>query len=146
MKYLRAMNIRKSFLPLLCIGLVSCAPELIKTGIGTPFSMRMGGKAIVQDATNGSSLNIAFEAVEEDSRCPEGAYCFWAGRAVVRLSVNGTALKVTEGMIPDSLQPVWGNYRFLMQSLEPYPKVSDVQLSERKKEKSYRARLQVNYR
>jgi hypothetical protein len=33
-----------------------------------------------------------------------------------------------------------------MQSLEPYPKVNDLQISERKKEKSYRARVQVNYR
>jgi hypothetical protein len=124
----------------------SCAPELVHSGVGTPFSLRYGGKSIVQDAQNNSALNIQFEAVEEDSRCPEGAQCFWAGRAVVRLSVNGTTLKVTEGMIPDSLQPAFGNYRFMMQSLEPYPKASDMQLSERKKQKAYRARILVNYR
>jgi hypothetical protein len=124
----------------------SCASEFIHTSVGTPFSLRMGGKAEVQDPQSGTSLSIAFESVEEDSRCPEGAQCFWAGRAVVRLTVNGSPIKVTEGMLPDSLQPVWGNYRFVMQSLEPYPKVNDLQISERKKEKSYRARVQVNYR
>ncbi|MEY3983836.1 MAG: hypothetical protein RL160_1395 [Bacteroidota bacterium] len=124
----------------------SCAPEFIHTSVGTPFSVRLGGKAQVQDAQSGTPLSISFEAVEEDSRCPEGANCFWAGRAVVRLTVNGSPLKLTEGNIPDSLQPVFGNYRFVMQSLEPYPKVSDIQLSERKKEKSYRARVEVNYR
>lgn len=131
---------------LLPLVLGSCAPEMIHTSVGTPFSLRIGGKAEVQDAQSGTPVSIAFESVEEDSRCPEGANCIWAGRAVVRLTVNGSPVKVTEGMIPDSAQPVWGNYRFVMQSLEPYPKASDVQLSERKKEKSYRARLQVNYR
>jgi hypothetical protein len=131
-----------------CISLflVSCAPELVHSGIGAPFSLRYGGKSIVQDAQNGTSLNLLFESVEEDSRCPEGANCFWAGRAVIRLDVNGTPIQVTEGMLPDSVQPVFGNYRFTLQSLEPYPKVSDVQSSERKKQKAYRARLLVNYR
>lgn len=124
----------------------SCASELIHTSVGTPFSLRMGGKAQVQDAQSGTALSISIDAVEEDSRCPEGANCFWAGRAVVRILVNGSTLKLTEGNMPDSLQPVFGNYRFVMQSLEPYPKAGDVQLSERKKEKSYRARVQVNYR
>lgn len=124
----------------------SCAPELVQTGVGTPFSLRYGGKSIVQDAQNNTALNIQFESVEEDSRCPEGANCFWAGRAVIRLDVNGTPMQVTEGMLPDSMQPVFGNYRFMMQSLEPYPKVTDVQMTERKKQKAYRARLLVNYR
>lgn len=124
----------------------SCAPELVHTEIGTPFSLRYGGKGIVQDAQNNTALNIQFEGVEEDSRCPEGANCFWAGRALIRLNVNGTQVQVTEGMIPDSVQPIFGNYRFMLQSLEPYPKVTEVQLSERKKQKAYRARLLVNYR
>lgn len=124
----------------------SCAPELVQTGVGTPFSLRYGGKSIVQDAQNNTALNIQFESVEEDSRCPEGANCFWAGRALIRLNVNGSQVQVTEGILPDSVQPVFGNYRFMLQSLEPYPKVRDVQLSERKKQKAYRARLLVNYR
>ncbi len=124
----------------------SCAPELVHTGVGTPFSLRYGGKSMVQDAQNNTALNIQFKAVEEDSRCPEGANCFWAGRAVIRLDVNGTPVQVTEGMLPDSMQPVFGNYRFTLQSLEPYPTVTDLQLSERKKQKAWRARLLVNYR
>ncbi|WP_412060780.1 hypothetical protein [Rubrivirga sp. IMCC45206] len=34
-------------------------------------------------------LTLSFQAVAEDSRCPEGVECVWEGRAAVRLTVQG---------------------------------------------------------
>ncbi|MDT0630372.1 hypothetical protein RQM47_04450 [Rubrivirga sp. S365] len=38
---------------------------------------------------------VAFEALVEDSRCPEGVQCIWAGRVQVRLTVGGEPVVLT---------------------------------------------------
>ncbi|REC49406.1 hypothetical protein [Chryseobacterium pennipullorum] len=35
-------------------------------------------------------LNVTFKGVSEDSRCPEGVNCIWAGVAVAQVEVMGT--------------------------------------------------------
>ncbi|MDR6515752.1 hypothetical protein [Chryseobacterium camelliae] len=38
-------------------------------------------------------MNITFKGVSEDSRCPEGVNCIWAGVAVAQVEVMGTATR-----------------------------------------------------
>jgi hypothetical protein len=51
-----------------------------KAPLGEEFTLRMG-----ESTTVGDNLRLTFEAVEEDSRCPEGVTCVWEGNARVRL-------------------------------------------------------------
>jgi len=38
-------------------------------------------------------MNITFKGVSEDSRCPEGVNCIWAGAALAQVEVMGTATR-----------------------------------------------------
>ena len=53
---------------------------------GQPFQMRPGGRVRLP----GGEL-LQFVAVLDDSRCPPGATCIWAGQATVQFRVNGRA-------------------------------------------------------
>lgn len=38
-------------------------------------------------------MNVTFKGVSEDSRCPEGVNCIWAGAAVTQIEVMGIATR-----------------------------------------------------
>lgn len=38
-------------------------------------------------------MNVTFKKVSEDSRCPKGVQCIWAGAAVAEVEVMGTATR-----------------------------------------------------
>ena len=40
-----------------------------------------------------TGLEVTFEAVVEDSRCPAGVSCVWEGDAVVRIRIDGAGVK-----------------------------------------------------
>lgn len=50
---------------------------------GKPFELKAG---VTASLPNGASLT--FEKVNEDSRCPAGAQCIWAGDAVVAVTLK----------------------------------------------------------
>jgi hypothetical protein len=38
-------------------------------------------------------MNVTFKGISEDSRCPKGVNCIWAGVAVAQIEVMGTATR-----------------------------------------------------
>lgn len=38
-------------------------------------------------------MNITFKGISEDSRCPEGVNCIWAGAALAQVEVMGTSTR-----------------------------------------------------
>ncbi|KXJ98567.1 MAG: hypothetical protein UZ17_ACD001002636 [Acidobacteria bacterium OLB17] len=52
-------------------------------------------------------LKIKFLSVEEDSRCPEGANCIWAGNAKIKIAVSGMyetkTFELNTNMAPQSV-------------------------------------------
>ncbi len=60
-----------------CAGITDVQP-------GQPFELKVGQTAVVADST----LALRFEGVPQDSRCPMGVMCVWAGDAVVRLALR----------------------------------------------------------
>lgn len=40
-----------------------------------------------------SDMNVTFKGISEDSRCPEGVNCIWAGVAVAQVEVMGTSTR-----------------------------------------------------
>jgi hypothetical protein len=72
----------------------------------------------------GSKLTIKFIEVVEDSRCPIGVDCFWAGNAKIRVSVaKGKAaprvIELNTGMEPQTALAY--GYELKLTELDPYP-------------------------
>ena len=67
---------------------------------GSQFELKPGQEARVQ----GSSLRIRFDGIAQDSRCPQGVQCVWAGNAVVNLRITSanTSLTLNTGLEPKS--------------------------------------------
>ncbi len=85
---------------------------------------------------------ICFESVISDSRCPEGAQCFWAGDAEVKFrfvkSGDGPVyfnLHINQSFTNDTIA---GGYKFTLKALNPYPSLKDLNLP-----RVYRAELEI---
>ena len=72
------------FLPFLFILTSALAPPQDVT-LGQEFDVRVGRWVTVE----GERLRVTFDRVAEDSRCPEGVNCIWAGNVRVALLVKG---------------------------------------------------------
>lgn len=75
-------------------------------------------------------ISITFEEVVEDSRCPEGIDCIWAGRAIVKVNVAANGKTEEKTMIFGALRPgekentnLYSSANFAINGvkLNPYP-------------------------
>ena len=78
-----------------------------------------------KETVKSGDLTIEFVAVLEDSRCPEGVSCIWAGNAKVqiKMSKSGAAAETLE--LNTNLQPRTANYQgytITLAGVNPYPK------------------------
>ena len=75
-------------------------------------------------------MNITFKGISEDSRCPEGVNCIWAGAALAQVEVMGTAtrpaiLNLASMDFPGKnyqQSAEFNGYTFTLQDVAPYPK------------------------
>ena len=93
------------------------------TRLGQEFKLRAGQQVTVK----GTRLRIKFVKVENDSRCPTGVTCVWAGNAAVRLWVstgrggNTLTLNTNKGpSLADEAQ--YRGYKLKLVGLSPYPR------------------------
>ncbi|MDR6464419.1 hypothetical protein [Chryseobacterium sediminis] len=78
-------------------------------------------------------MNVTFKGVSEDSRCPEGANCIWAGVALAQVEVMGTStrpmiLNLASADYPgrDYHQSAeFNGYILTLQDVTPSPKSQD---------------------
>jgi hypothetical protein len=94
------------------------------------FVLRVGQEVSVAD----QKLNVKFVSVPEDSRCPKGVNCIWAGNVRVQLQVTKAKSKPVKVELslnprdfPDGEAADCGNYRIKLVKVDPYP-VADQQL------------------
>lgn len=83
---------------------------------------------IGQSADCGGGLVIRFEAVLQDSRCPQGAACVWAGNARIALAATAAGkeparLELNTGLEPKSATVAGRTVELLR--LEPLRKVHE---------------------
>ncbi|WP_284465037.1 hypothetical protein [Chryseobacterium sp.] len=75
-------------------------------------------------------MNVTFKGISEDSRCPEGVNCIWAGAALAQVEVMGTS---TRPMVLNLASMDYPNknyrqsadfngYTITLQEVNPYPK------------------------
>ena len=85
---------------------------------GKPFELKAGVTASLPNGTR-----LTFERVKEDSRCPSGAQCIWAGVAVVTVRLQApkgepesrdVQMQPSEGVAFDA-------YSISLTALAPHP-------------------------
>jgi hypothetical protein len=96
------------------------AADPVNAALGEPFELRLGGAARIES----EGLELRFLEVTEDSRCPEGMVCVWAGRVRIRVAVaqRGTHLGELEISTLDPAQdtaPSLGAYGFSLVGVAP---------------------------
>lgn len=88
---------------------------------GKSFSLRPGESAQTADA----ALQVGFEGVTADSRCPKGTQCVWAGDATVRIWVQrGSGPREARELhaAPSATQALRVmDHELRLVRLEPYP-------------------------
>jgi len=99
---------------------------LINPEKGRPFRLRFEQSAAVEN------LVITFGSVSEDSRCPQGAQCVWAGQAkvIVYVEHNEAALfefELVQGsmMEGDLAEVQVGGYTIRLLDVQPSPKLGE---------------------
>jgi hypothetical protein len=119
---------------IITLGLLACE----KANYSVNDTINIGlGKVYQYDA----DMSIKFDSVIEDSRCPEGAECIWAGLDIVQLDLSVDnhftifRLMDTGGFKQDT---TISGYKIGIVALNPYPSLS----SEFKKE-SYIVTLRI---
>jgi hypothetical protein len=89
--------------------------------LGRPLEVKLGQAVRVGP----DRLEVTFAAVPEDSRCPEGVQCVWAGRAAVDLKMAAPGAKSAEVRLTTergSEEASYGRYTVRLVSLEPHPR------------------------
>ena len=108
-----------------------------KVRVDRQFDLKAGGEALVKEA----ALKIKFGSLVDDSRCPEGVDCIWAGNGKITVIVRKgkskpVALELNTMTEPKSV--TYEGYEITLVKLAPYPK-KDVKI----KKESYVATLVV---
>ena len=81
-------------------GLISTAAA-IKTGSAQTMKLRIDQ----QKTVSAGNLTIKFISVVEDSRCPAGVNCIWAGNGKVKIKVTGKNKKSETFELNTNLSP-----------------------------------------
>lgn len=78
-------------------------------------------------------MNVTFKGISEDSRCPEGVNCIWAGAAIAQVEVMGTTtrpmtlnLATTDNKGRNySQSAAFNGYTISLTEVTPYPKSAE---------------------
>lgn len=113
--------------------LILCATVLSAQQTGEPAQQRdarvKDGILIKQGKeakVDGEDLKISFVSVADDSRCPEGATCVWAGNARAHFVARNSKDECAEFDLNTHLQPVeydFGKYKISLAQLAPHPSI-----------------------
>ena len=91
---------------------------------------QIGIKIPLGETVSMGDLYINFSEVIEDSRCPIGVTCIWAGRAKVKIEVSDDGMTVdhqilTFGENSENIIFQVDGYRLKGMTLTPYPSADD---------------------
>lgn len=88
------------------------------------FVLRVGQEVTVAE----QKFNVKLVSVPEDSRCPKGVNCIWAGNVRVMLHVTKAKSKPVKVELslnprdaPDGEAGGYGDYKIKLVGVEPYP-------------------------
>ena len=108
------------FLFILTSAFVPPAAPAGDAALGQEFDIRVGQWVRIE----GERLRVTFDRVAEDSRCPEGVQCVWAGNAKVVLKLSKGRRRVSTLSLntgTDPKQAAYRGYEVKLVKLDPYP-------------------------
>ena len=113
---------RSVFVAVLLLAFTSIAAQPGKRVIvlEQEFKLKMGESAEMPR----EGLKIEFDSVAEDSRCPKGVTCIWAGNAKILLKVKKDGGKHTNVELNTNINPKtcrYLEYELRLKELKPYP-------------------------
>ena len=85
------------------------------------FKLKVGQEAVVRPG----GLKVRFDGVVEDSRCPEGVNCIWAGNARITVRLRGAGGRPASVELNTGAEPrrhTHMQYEVELLDLSPYPK------------------------
>ena len=85
--------------------------------LDTVFELQPGETRTLKD----TDFSLTFDRIGEDSRCPEGVTCVWAGQVVAQMTSSSGPLVMTMTGKEPIAQTVNG-YRVELLEVNPYPK------------------------
>lgn len=89
------------------------------------FNLQLGDSAILAN----KGLVIKFKSVSEDSRCPIGLRCFWAGNATVVLELKNSGADMHTVELKTYLDPKYVEFSdliIILNDLNPYPMQDEI--------------------
>jgi hypothetical protein len=125
------VNMKNILIFLLFVFALSCREtpaDLSNQNIDQPFLLRVGENVNIKPY----NLQLCFDSVLSDSRCPTGVVCFWEGEAKIKLwLMKSGSHKIFTNLtisgyveINDSLRHQYVDtlgYRIKLMQLDPYP-------------------------
>src|SRR5215468_2762053 len=88
--------------------------------LGRPFDLKPSEAAQIE------GLQITFDRVSEDSRCPIGVQCFWAGDAAASFTLQKPPAAAVHRTLHTSdrfeRETEWEGFVVRLDDLKPYPK------------------------
>jgi hypothetical protein len=118
---------RVTTLPLLLLiflSFVQSTPNDASVGLGEEFNIKNGQEVVLKE----EKLRIKFRSVTQDSRCPTGVVCGWAGNGEVVLEVVRKNKKQVVTILNTLLEPkeiFYKGYKIRLVALNPYPKIDE---------------------
>ncbi len=96
-------------------------PENKTAALGKSFGIKIGESVLIET----EALQIGFEAVPSDSRCPTGERCVWEGDATVRIWARQASREREDFELHTSEREeravIYLGYGIRLQQLTPYP-------------------------
>ena len=93
--------------------------SLMEPKRGREFEIQYGQSITLED----QSLTIEFTMVENDSRCPQEALCFWEGNARIGIEVSQFPFYLNTSLEPREIDHF--GFRIELISVNPYPVVDE---------------------
>ena len=113
-----------SILFLFLTGWMQQSCETKEAALNRAFKLKVGQEVFVKEA----GIKVSLNSIVEDSRCPTGVNCFWAGNGKIsvklskakRDAASGTSVELNtyEG----AKSSTYEGYEVRLVSLDPYPK------------------------
>ena len=115
---------RITTLPLLLLILLTIGQDSIatKVDLGNEFKIKNGEEVVVR----GEKLRITFSSVVNESRCPDGVACVWAGNASIAIEVSKKNRKKVLAALNTLSEPKeipYKGFKIRLVALDPYPSI-----------------------
>jgi maltoporin len=110
-----------SVLFLLLTGWMQQSCDTKEVALSREFKLKVGQEVLVKEA----GIKVSLHAIVEDSRCPTGVQCIWAGNGKISVHLSKAKNEAVSVELNTSAGPrssTYQGYDVKLVGLDPYPK------------------------